>query len=369
MSEEFDIVSGEFEGNFFTQQKSVLTTSEWNALKKEHAINLYRGELKNISKETVYEPEEFRNRESILLHNVTNVQFHSKNSAGENTSKIYDFEQLLIRDAEIKDSWELNGKTYGIITGKIIGKVQKRNSNFDASNPPPQNDTEIPKLKPEQRFNNTPPSRQEITDYVRRGGGYLTGCLSNIWRLLFALILLIILLWLLRGCVGDYLNSEGCCSERDRLEFENEDLKRRLDSLEQAFIHIQDSLELNKIQEEIDNLSSKVYFKGNSDEILKYSEIQINKIVDIITQSGNLELEIRGYHNGSINVFEDLDLKRATKVKEMLIDKGISSNLINAIAMGQSYLDDEHYLEEIIINGELVKWNRNMRVEIKIIKY
>jgi hypothetical protein len=228
MVEEFDIVSGEFEGNFFTQQKSVLTTSEWNALKKEHDINLYRGELKNISKETVYEPEEFRNRESLLLHNVTNVQFHSKNSAGENTSKIYDFEQLLIRDAEIKDSWELNGKTYGIITGKIIGKVQKRNSNFDASNPPSQNDNEIPKVKPEQRFNNPPPSRQEINDYVRRGGGYLTGCLSNIWRLLFALILLIILFWLLKGCIGDYSKSEDCCLEKDKLESENEDLKRKL---------------------------------------------------------------------------------------------------------------------------------------------
>jgi outer membrane protein OmpA-like peptidoglycan-associated protein len=369
MAKDFDIVSGEFEGNFFTHQKSVLTPSEWNSTEKDHAIHLYRGELKNIAKESNYKPEEFRNRESLLLHNVTNVQFHTTDGSGENTSRIYDFEQLLIRDALIKESWELNGKTYGVVSGKILGKVRQRNSNFDATNPPPPSLDDIPVVTPDDGRVHYPPPEEELKSVVRRGGSCLSGCLSNIWRLLIAIILFILLMWMLKGCFVDYRILETCCTERDSLKLENKDLIRILDSLQTSLEEIRDSLELDKIQEEIDNLSSRVYFKGNTDQILKYSKTQINKIVNLIINSGNLEVEVRGFYNGIYGGASELDLKRAEKVKELLIEKGVDRNLISAIGKGQSFIDDENYLEDIIINGEAVKWNRNMRVEIKIVKY
>ena len=50
MRESFDIVSGDFEGNFYTHQRSILTTADWNSGLNDHEIHLYRGELKNISK-------------------------------------------------------------------------------------------------------------------------------------------------------------------------------------------------------------------------------------------------------------------------------------------------------------------------------
>jgi len=123
MKDKFDIVSGDFEGNFYTHQKAVLSASE-STIDKKHDIHLYRGELRNIKNENEYNPEQLRNRESYLLHNVTNVQFHLEKDATGNNNRIYNFEQILLRDAVIKESWELNGKTYGIITGKLLGKVK-----------------------------------------------------------------------------------------------------------------------------------------------------------------------------------------------------------------------------------------------------
>jgi len=374
MVEEFDIVSGEFEGNFFTHQKNVLTASEWNSAEKNHAIHLYRGELKNINKEIEYKPENYRNRESLLLHNVTNVQFHSKSISGENTSKIFDFEQLLIMDAEIKESWELNGKTYGIIRGTIIGKVRQLNSNFDARNPPPQNTSDFTKYTPDESNFKLPPQRQ-VTDIVRDGGGVLKGCFSNIWRFLLALMFLLFLLWMLRGCKDNNNVLNDCCAERDQLLIEYEELKKEKDSLEIKLSEMNDTIVDNggiddeDLQDEINQLSSRVYFKGNSDEILKYSDKQIDKIVQLISKSGNHEIEVRGFYNGNGGIVENLDFKRASRVKELLINKGIDPNVISAIGKGQSFIDDEDDLDDIVIEGETVKWNRNMRVEIKIIKY
>jgi outer membrane protein OmpA-like peptidoglycan-associated protein len=362
MAEEFDIVSGEFEGNFFTHQKSVLTTSEWNALKKEHAINLYRGELINISKEAVYQPEKFRNRESLLLHNVTNVQFHSKNSSGENTSKIYDFEQLLIRDAEIKESWELNGKTYGIIRGKALGKVLQRNSSFDPRNPSELDTPEITKLGPIE--NKDFVFRNEVSDAVRQGIGCLNGCMSNIWRLLLALSLLIFVLWLMRSCVGDYISGKDC----NELEYRKYEIQKELDSLQTRINEIYDSIDHFRAQEELDYLSSRVYFKGNTHEILKYSEDQLIRIVEILNERKNLKIEVRGYYNGTKRSNPKLDLERANTIRDLLIENGVSASDIRAIGMGQSFIDDAQNLRTIQIGDEEVKWNRNMRVEIKLIR-
>jgi hypothetical protein len=263
MKGEFDIVSGDFEGNFFTHQKSVLTATEWSAADKNHAIHLYRGELTNVLKENDYKPEEYRNRESLLLHNVTNIQFNLKNNAGENQSKIFDFEQVLVRDAQIKESWELNGKTYGIIKGKIIGKVLQRSSNFDASNPPPPNPSEIPKIPPDDRSFSNPPIKNEITDFIHRGGGCLKGCFSNIWRLLLALLLLLLFFFLFRGCLGKIDATKDCCSERDILKSENQDLKEKLNRCDSNLIEKNNRLkELEEENEKFKELAKRRRKRG-----------------------------------------------------------------------------------------------------------
>lgn len=365
MDREFDVVSGDFEGTFYTHQKSVLTPSEWNSSVKDHAIHLYRGELKNIQKETVYDPEKQINRESLLLHNVTNVQFHLRSDSGENQSRIFDFEQLLIRNAEIKDSWELNGKTYGIVRGSILGKVRKAGSHFDPTNPPPPSSPEIPRIGPND--GNPFPPRRDSSEFFRTVGGCFSGLLSNLWRLLLALILLLIFWWLLRSCSGFGPSDNDCCSERDSLAIEIDRIRISKDSIETELKEMKDSTNLSEIEAELERIAAKLYFKGNKDEILKYSERQLDQLVDLLVKDGSIELEIRGYYNGPGSIF-NLDVKRAERVKKLLVERGTNEARMSAVGMGRSELVDSQDLEVVILDGEEIRWNQNMRVEIVIVK-
>jgi outer membrane protein OmpA-like peptidoglycan-associated protein len=405
MKDKFDIVSGDFEGNFYTHQKTILTISEFNSAEEKHDVHLYRGELRNVKNENEYNPEQLRNRESYLLHNVTNVQFHlEKDAAGNNNNRIYNFEQLLLRDAVIKESWELNGKTYGIITGKLLGKLKDEVKPPDPSNPqdPIKPPPIIPKpIKPTQNpvgggngtndpnrfWNNwgrpTNPSNPVgpagNAGCLNVGNGCLTlgsGCLSNIWRMLLALMLLLFMLWFLKGCWDKKEVSQNCCIERDSLVIENNKLLKEIDSISRINEDSNDSIKKADIQEELDKLSSKVYFYGGTTKIRKFSEEQLNKIVEILQKNRTLEVEVRGFYNGDGGqYFKDnnitTDVARAQHIKNILVARGVKENLVSAVGMGESKLDlsNEELMQKIEIDGEEFKWNRNMRVEIKIVKY
>jgi outer membrane protein OmpA-like peptidoglycan-associated protein len=357
MKESFDIVSGDFEGNFYTHQRSILTTADWNSGLNDHEIHLYRGELKNISKESVYEPEKFRNRESLLLHNVTDVQFHLPfNSDGSNSNRIFNFDQLLLRDAVVKESWELNGKTYGIISGKLLGRVKEEISGKDPFKPIPFSAPNVPPVPPIGPI-----------DRIK------SGCLGNIWRLVLGLLLLLLMLWLLKGCLNDNNSNQNCCIERDSLHKELEKLKIDLDTSKNENKVLRDSMSKKAIQDTLDEISSRVYFYGGTTRIRKISENQIDKMVEIITDNPNMEIEIRGYHNGnSVTKLENdktIDVLRAEAIRDLLIEKGIEGNLITAVGMGESLVDDSKNIQKVVIDGDEFYWNRNMRVEIKIIKF
>jgi outer membrane protein OmpA-like peptidoglycan-associated protein len=309
-----------------------------------------------------------RNRDSFLLHNVTNVQFHlEKDSAGSNNNQIYNFEQILLRDAVIKESWELNGKTYGIITGKLLGKVK------DEVKPPDPTNPQEP-TKPPPIISNPHNIQNGNLGCLNIGNGCMpssgcistiTGSLSRIWRLLLALMLFFFLLWLFKSCLNKKEVSENCCGDRSRLETENRRLQHELDSIK-----------TEGTQKEINELSSKVYFYGGTVKIRKFSEDQLNKIVDILKKNNTLKIQVRGFYNGNgtpINVKEygaTIDLARAEYIREILIKKGVDENLVSAVGMGESTLDpsDEDSMQMIEVDGEVFKWNRNMRVEIKIVK-
>ena len=58
------------------------------------------------------------------------------------------------------------------------------------------------------------------------------------------------------------------------------------------------------------------------------------------------------------------------EIAKLLIEKGVNENLVSAVGMGESTIDpsDEGLMQKIVLDGEEFKWNRNMRVEIKIVK-
>ena len=121
------------------------------------------------------------------------------------------------------------------------------------------------------------------------------------------------------------------------------------------------------IQIKLDQLSSNIFFWGGETRIKEYSEKDIDSIVNILNTYQTIRVEILGWHNtakldpGS----ENLDLRRANAVKDMLASKGISKDRMTTEGKGEStvvptdiYGKNEH--------GDL--YNKNMRVDIKIVK-
>jgi len=388
MNDKFDIVSGNFRGYFYTNQKTALASGEKIPEGKMHEIHLYQGELNDVVKESEYKPETLRNRESLVLHNVTNVQFHL-NSAAESKKQIYNFEQLLLNNPVVENSWELNGKTYGIVSGNLLGKVKELSSIVGPINPPPNPN---PPINPNPLINPNP-TPNPINNGGNGGGNnnggngenkkgclaaplaLLSGCLANIWRILLFLFLLGLLFWLFKNFMGGKEINKDCCGALDSLKTENNRLKIRFDSIQKLNDNLADSIGKENIQEELDELSSKVYFYGGTVKIRKFSDEQLNKIVKVLQKNKNLEVEVRGFYNGSslpsyIEEFNaSIDVARAQKIRGLLIEKGVNEGLVSAVGMGRSTIDDENVTNTVNIDGDAFQWNRNMRVEIKIVKY
>jgi outer membrane protein OmpA-like peptidoglycan-associated protein len=121
------------------------------------------------------------------------------------------------------------------------------------------------------------------------------------------------------------------------------------------------------IQIKLDELSSKIFFYGGKTKIREYSESDINKIVDILNKYQTIRVLIQGWHNtakldkGS----ELLDLRRAESVRDMLVSKGISKDRMIAEGKGESKIVPTDIYDKNEF-GDI--YNKNMRVDIKIIK-
>lgn len=358
-------VSGEFEGYFYTHQKMPMGELEKLPGGDTHQVHIYRGELKEYEKLHEYKPEDHLNREGLLLHNVTNIQL--SNSALSD-KRIYDFDQLVLKNVQVDQSWELDGKTYGIIKGSLVGKIKQQAipgpPNPQGTIPPPP-----PPKNPDKKWWNTiPPIVGGTNPAPPIGGSNRRGCLSWFWDLLKWILLLLLLLLLYKACTKND-GSNICCIENEEKIRENDSLLKRIDTLENQ-IKLDDSLrnkkEDDKIQEEINDVSEKIYFYGNSDRIRKYSENSIKELIGILNRNPNINLEIQGHTNGSNPDYRGLDLRRAEKVKEILTDNGISPNRLTTVGMGASMMIVSEDSREFDPWGN--QYNLNMRVEIKIQK-
>lgn len=391
MDKSVKFVSGNFIGNFFTYQKSPISIGEKIPDSELHHVHLFKGDLTDAISIDSYNPEEHLNRDGMLLHNVSNIQIHTNDSLNQE-KKIYDFDQIVLKNVKVESSWEHNGKTYGILKGELVGKIKKVASvpisrDNDKPIPPPPFGVGSIQPSPPVGGDSTgwnkyvPPI---IVDSTRNGG-----CLTSIWDILKWLLLLLFILFLLKQCKScnndEYPIIDDVCNTKiDSITKENEKNKREIDSLKNLIIY-RDSLcnvnlEREKLQWEIDNLSSEIYFYGGTTKIRKYSEKQIDKIVEILNKNNQLEIEILGFNNGKdstplyyieFNETMTIDKARALTIKQMLVDKGIDGKSIAVKGMGESKIDpsDEDSMETMNIDGEIFKYNANMRVEIIIVKY
>lgn len=203
----FLFVQGKFSGNYYTDQGSTLVDGQAMPGPEKHHVKLYRGELHDIVPLQDFNPKEHLNRDALFLYNVTNIQLNPGNRQYIQDKIVHDFEQVVIKDAKVKDSWEIDGKTYGILEGTFMGKIKQATA---APNPEPNPPEPAPPVKP--------PFFPQAD-----------GCLSKIWNILKWLLLLLLLLLLLKKC-----NPSGCnfklnnCSD---CQEEVERLRKKIDSL------------------------------------------------------------------------------------------------------------------------------------------
>lgn len=379
MSQLIEYIGGDFEGYYYTHQTSPLGASEKLPGGATHAVHIYRGKLENARKLADYEPSNYLNSNSLLLHNVNQIE---ANLAGVDR-KIFDFGQAVLTDVQVLQSWELQGKTYGTIKGKLFGKV-KEGTNSIASNQKSYNNSVQPSSSRYDRLTgwwnglNRPSGG---SDFV--GGAGNSGCLRTFWDILKWLLLLLLLYLLftrLEGCFGKSsvpkpmttIIDSTCCKSKDSLLEENKKIRAELDSLKYLSEVQADSISKEEIQEQLDELSSKIYFCGNSTVVREFSVIQLAQIVELLNKYPNLQVEVRGYRNYAPQVPETtIDEDRAEEVKRILIQRGIDESRIDSKGMGVSNLDSYTRIDSIYDpkTNTICLYNINMRVEIKIVKY
>jgi outer membrane protein OmpA-like peptidoglycan-associated protein len=372
MDKSIQYITGNFTGFFFTNQKTPISIGERIPDSELHTVNLYKGSLTEAISVKSFKPEKHLNREGMLLHNVTNVEISSSPGIAH---AIYAFDQLVLKNVRVDSSWEQNNKMYGILKGELIGKIKKQSTlpiaKDDERIPPPPigggpNSPTTPIDGDNSSWNKFIPPI--IADRSQNGG-----CLSSIWSILKWLLLLLLILFLLNQCRSniDKYNYD-CLPKVDSLEKLTKNQKAQIDSLTNL-VFIADSLcdsklKKERLQYELDNLSSEIYFYGGTINIRKYSEDEINEIVNILEENPSVFIEIQGFYNGTgSSDIPDLDLKRANRVKDLIINKGVDFNRITTIGLGNTKpIDDSNILYTDPYGN---KYNANMRVEIKIVKY
>jgi hypothetical protein len=137
--EEFLIYIGDFQGTFYTPQKSALDTTQIIEFKQlPHDVRLIEGNLNDTEELTEFNRDAFVNKESLSLKNASNIKIYKKGLENENRiPDLFTFNELLIIKPEVDYSWEIEKKTYGKIKGRAIGIYKK--SDFSKKEPLPPN--------------------------------------------------------------------------------------------------------------------------------------------------------------------------------------------------------------------------------------
>ena len=105
-----------------------------------------------------------------------------------------------------------------------------------------------------------------------------------------------------------------------------------------------------------------IFFESGSDKMLDISAFEINKLVNILTESSEAKIRITG-HTDDVGSEEDnqvLSLKRATAVKNAIVEKGIDTNRVIVQGLGEANPIDNNETE--------IGRKNNRRVEFVLIR-
>jgi outer membrane protein OmpA-like peptidoglycan-associated protein len=116
----------------------------------------------------------------------------------------------------------------------------------------------------------------------------------------------------------------------------------------------------------LDERSSKLYFLGDVTTLRDVSRPHIVEIARILRENPSVRVRITGFINA--DRLPSLDRRRAEEVKELLAAQGVEEERMEAIGGGVSTAFPANVYETAVdADGSEYRYNRNMRVEIKLV--
>jgi outer membrane protein OmpA-like peptidoglycan-associated protein len=373
MSKEL-VVYGRFKGRYKTDQVMPLRIDEAYP-DDAHKVQIYEGNLEAISFDETYQPEKHRIFKSFLLSNVENIAVTGTPQGPFNGQRVFDFTQFLIVEPVIESAHALNGATYGEISGMAYGITKERPkiSKLDPQDPPPPPEP----TNPNNPTNPDNPNRgggttglgfnddSEIGAFLERGRNgcslLVQGCLSNFWRILGFLLLILFLWWLMKAC--SKMADEDTCTERNQNELILTELEKERDSVRKIYEE--------NLQKALANIN-KIYFYRGSTEFHQYSlgsEGSLARLKNLIEVYDDKTFVIVGHHSGARVEKTNLDLLRAETVRNEFLNAGISGNRLEIkVEKDLQPLEKNKIYMYMLPDYSKREYNRNMRVEIQVKK-
>ena len=134
-------------------------------------------------------------------------------------------------------------------------------------------------------------------------------------------------------------------------------------------INLKDSIGINSVKKQFEIspfkagnqlVMNNVFFRFNEHELLPASYIELDRLIEVLTQNPNAEIEIIGHTDsiGDADYNLELSLKRSKSVGEFLIDNGIDSKRLTYKGMGASM--------PVADNTSELGRSKNRRTEVRV---
>jgi len=338
------VVLGYFKGIYNTEQGNALSLSDEFPSSDAHKIKIYNGKLTNTSFFKEFTPHEYLKLSSVELLNVPNVEIESGLDSPYTGTRKYACQKFILIEPKILSKYELNGKTYGEIEGQAYVLTEK-NPVVNRLNP------DITPISPK------PTDFDPVPDPLL--AGCRNGCFSDFWKIIRYLLLILLLWFLFKACIRVTADTTIC--ERAEITKEKVSLeKKRLDSITSTMNSI--------IEQALANISIIYFYQNTTDFHLNSIGVNgsLDRLTNVIKSFPESRFSIIGFHSGKEIEDPSLDKKRANRVIDYLVEKGgVKANQLDLYAKGDSTLID---VKDVTHDFEGRGFNRNMRVEIKLIK-
>jgi outer membrane protein OmpA-like peptidoglycan-associated protein len=370
------VIKGNFEGLFFTKQNAVLGTFEEVPKGSDFTVRIYEGKLTEPEFFDEYKPDDYANRDSIILRGADNITVYPNAQSPFDNENTFSFSQVVLINPKIIKTWNHNGKTYGKLSSDFIGQTSV-NVNDDVKN---KDKTEAKSgTEDENNVQNGDGSnsnegdgllrKSEDDNWNRENGKHANkgclsglqgllprfdGCFSSLINLLKWLLLLALLFWLIRSCKDTNFSKFNFCDDLQKLEEESQILKKELDEKKKIYKE-----ELKKSLQ----LFSNIYFYGDTDEIRNVSEANVQQLIEFLKKHKSANVRLEGHSNQVSK--KNISLKRAEAVRKRLTEAKINESRIQVIGNENKKLLQDS--SKLFLENNNKKYNLNMRVEVILI--